>query len=129
MSGILSRIPIYFTIHQKVQIDDSIYYGINTLRAKNNFNISGIKSRDRDHIRAMAIVESQQNPEFAQWCLEEVQIDDSIYYGINTLRAKNNFNISGIKSRDRDHIRAMAIVKYDTMVVSKAFKKDPWVGI
>jgi fumarase (EC 4.2.1.2) len=41
----------------------------------------------------------------------EVQIDDSIYYGINTLRAKNNFNISGIKSRDRDHIRAMAIVK------------------
>ncbi|WMT51724.1 MAG: aspartate ammonia-lyase [Ferroplasma sp.] len=40
-----------------------------------------------------------------------VQIDDSIYYGINTLRAKNNFNISGIKSRDRDHIKAMAIVK------------------
>ncbi len=41
----------------------------------------------------------------------EIQIDDSIYYGINTLRAKNNFNISGIKSNDRDHIKAMAIVK------------------
>jgi aspartate ammonia-lyase len=41
----------------------------------------------------------------------EVKIDDDVYYGINTLRAKNNFNISGIKSRDRDHIKAMAIVK------------------
>ncbi|WP_337861035.1 aspartate ammonia-lyase [Ferroplasma sp.] len=41
----------------------------------------------------------------------EVKIDDNIYYGINTFRAKNNFNISGIKSNDRDHIRAMAIVK------------------
>lgn len=41
----------------------------------------------------------------------EVKIDDNIYYGINTYRAKNNFNISGIKSNDPDHIKAMAIVK------------------
>ncbi len=40
-----------------------------------------------------------------------VEIDDDIYYGINTFRAKNNFDISGIKSRDREHIKAMAIVK------------------
>ncbi len=40
----------------------------------------------------------------------EVSIDDDIYYGINTYRAMNNFQISGIRS-DFDHIKSMAIVK------------------
>ncbi len=39
-----------------------------------------------------------------------VELDDSVYYGINTYRALNNFKISGIKE-DNDHIKAIAMVK------------------
>ncbi|MEM0139034.1 MAG: aspartate ammonia-lyase [Ferroplasma sp.] len=54
-----------------------------------------------------------------------VEIDDDIYYGINTLRAKNNFNISGIKSRDREHIKAISIVKKGAAYANfKAGKMD-----
>ena len=53
----------------------------------------------------------------------EVKIDDNIYYGINTYRAKNNFNISGIKSNDVDHIKAMAIVKKSAAYANFRAKK------
>ncbi len=53
----------------------------------------------------------------------EVEIDDNIYYGINTYRAKDNFNISGIKSNDPDHIRAMAIIKKSAAYANFKAKK------
>ena len=55
--------------------------------------------------------------------LGEVRIDDNIYYGINTYRAKNNFNISGIRSNDPDHIKAMAIVKTSAAYANFKAKK------
>ncbi|MEM0132980.1 aspartate ammonia-lyase [Acidiplasma sp.] len=40
----------------------------------------------------------------------DVSIEDNVYYGVNTYRAKNNFQISGITA-DSDHIKSMALVK------------------
>jgi fumarate hydratase class II/aspartate ammonia-lyase len=54
----------------------------------------------------------------------EVKIEDDIYYGINTLRAKNNFNISGIVE-DEDHIKAMTIVKRSAAVANNKLQALP----
>ena len=38
-------------------------------------------------------------------------------------------NLEAIQEFEDDLSRKNGIIKYDTMVVSKAYKKDPWVGI
>jgi len=40
----------------------------------------------------------------------EMEVPDEVYYGVQTLRAKENFNITGEKL-DSDFIKAMATVK------------------
>ncbi|QRF75469.1 Fumarate hydratase class II [Thermoplasmatales archaeon] len=42
--------------------------------------------------------------------LGEVSIDDKLYYGVNTVRAIDNFRITGLTA-DSDHINSMAIIK------------------
>ena len=42
--------------------------------------------------------------------LGELEVSDELYYGVQTLRALENFNITG-KRLDRDFIRSMAMVK------------------
>ena len=42
--------------------------------------------------------------------LGEMEVPDDVYYGVQTLRARENFNITGEKL-DPDFIKAMAIVK------------------
>ena len=42
--------------------------------------------------------------------LGEMQVEDNVYYGIQTLRAIENFKITGEKL-DPDFIKAIAIVK------------------
>lgn len=42
--------------------------------------------------------------------LGELEVSDELYYGVQTLRALENFNITG-KKLDHDFIRAMAMVK------------------
>jgi fumarate hydratase class II/aspartate ammonia-lyase len=42
--------------------------------------------------------------------LGEVSIDDSKYYGVNTVRAMDNFRITGLIA-DSDHINSMTIIK------------------
>ncbi|MEM0156256.1 MAG: aspartate ammonia-lyase [Thermoplasmataceae archaeon] len=42
--------------------------------------------------------------------LGEVSIDDSKYYGVNTVRAMGNFMITGLTA-DSDHINSMTIIK------------------
>ena len=54
----------------------------------------------------------------------EVKIEDDEYYGINTYRAKNNFQISGIVE-DRDHIKAMTIVKRSAAIANNKLKALP----
>ncbi len=51
----------------------------------------------------------------------EVTIEDDIYYGINTLRAKNNFQISGIVE-DIDHIKAMTLLKRSAAIANNRLK-------
>ena len=54
----------------------------------------------------------------------DVKIEDDVYYGINTFRAKNNFQISGIVE-DQDHIRAMTIVKRSAAIANNRLKALP----
>ena len=54
----------------------------------------------------------------------EVKIEDNEYYGINTFRAMNNFQISGIVE-DRDHIRSMTIVKRSAAIANNKLKALP----
>ncbi len=54
----------------------------------------------------------------------DVTIEDEIYYGINTFRAKNNFQISGIVE-DADHIRAMTIIKRSAAIANNTLKALP----
>ena len=54
----------------------------------------------------------------------EVKIEDDEYYGINTYRAMNNFQISGIVE-DRDHIKAMTIVKRSAAIANNKLKALP----
>ena len=42
--------------------------------------------------------------------LGELEVADEVYYGVQTLRAMENFNITG-KSLDKDFIVALAMVK------------------
>ena len=50
--------------------------------------------------------------------------------GQNQLLLQGLFlNLETIQEFEDSLARKDGIVKYDTMVVSKAFKKDPWVGI
>lgn len=53
----------------------------------------------------------------------EVDIDDSKFYGINTVRAMGNFRITG-ETADSDHINAMAIIK---MAAALANLKGGWL--
>ncbi|MCL4346239.1 MAG: aspartate ammonia-lyase [Candidatus Thermoplasmatota archaeon] len=53
--------------------------------------------------------------------LGEVELDDNVYYGVNTIRAKNNFQISGIVE-DSDHIRAMTVVKRSAAIANNRLK-------
>lgn len=53
--------------------------------------------------------------------LGEVELEDNVYYGVNTIRAKNNFQISGIVE-DSDHIRAMTIVKRSAAIANNRLK-------
>ena len=53
--------------------------------------------------------------------LGEVELDDDVYYGVNTIRAKNNFQISGIVE-DSDHIKAMTIVKRSAAIANNKLK-------
>ncbi|MHB8360628.1 MAG: aspartate ammonia-lyase [Thermoplasmataceae archaeon] len=49
--------------------------------------------------------------------LGEVTLEDNEYFGVNTYRAKNNFQISGITA-DFDHIRAMVIAKRSAAIAN-----------
>ena len=42
--------------------------------------------------------------------LGEVSIDDKLYYGVNTVRAIDNFRITGLTA-DSDHINSMTLIK------------------
>lgn len=42
--------------------------------------------------------------------LGELEVADELYYGVQTLRAMENFTITG-KHLDRDFIKSMAMVK------------------
>lgn len=42
--------------------------------------------------------------------LGELEVADELYYGVQTLRAMENFNITG-KHIDHDFIRSLAMVK------------------
>ncbi len=54
----------------------------------------------------------------------KVEIDDSVYYGINTQRAVENFRISGI-SPDSDHVVSMAQIKRSAAIANFTGKKLP----
>ncbi|MHB1492815.1 MAG: aspartate ammonia-lyase [Thermoplasmataceae archaeon] len=49
--------------------------------------------------------------------LGEVSLEDNEYFGVNTFRARNNFQISGLTA-DFDHIRAMVIAKRSAAVAN-----------
>ena len=52
----------------------------------------------------------------------EIELPDSAYYGINTIRAIENFKISGITA-DSDHVNSMIIIKRSSALANKAGKK------
>ena len=54
----------------------------------------------------------------------EIELPDSAYYGINTIRAIENFKISGITA-DSDHINSMIIIKRSSALANKTGKKLP----
>lgn len=56
--------------------------------------------------------------------LGEVTIPDGAFYGVNTVRAIDNFKISGITS-DRDHIDSMVILKKAAAIANSRLKKLP----
>ena len=49
--------------------------------------------------------------------LGEVSLEDNEYFGVNTFRARNNFQISGITA-DFDHVRAMVTAKRSAAVAN-----------
>ena len=49
--------------------------------------------------------------------LGEVSLEDNEYFGVNTYRARNNFQISGITA-DFDHVRAMVTAKRSAAVAN-----------
>ncbi len=54
----------------------------------------------------------------------EVKIEDSLYYGINTLRAGENFKISG-QTADSDHVESMVIIKRSAAIANRIGGKLP----
>lgn len=54
----------------------------------------------------------------------EVKIEDSEYYGINTYRAMQNFNITGLTA-DSDHIRSMVAIKRSAAIANNLGGKLP----
>jgi len=60
--------------------------------------------------------------------LGELEVPDEVYYGVQTLRAKENFNITGEKL-DSDFIKAMATVKKAAATANMSTGRlDPKVG-
>jgi Aspartate ammonia-lyase len=60
--------------------------------------------------------------------LGEMEVPDEVYYGVQTLRAKENFNITGEKL-DSDFIKAMATVKKAAATANMSTGRlDPKVG-
>lgn len=60
--------------------------------------------------------------------LGEMEIADDLYYGVQTLRAMENFNITG-KHIDRDFIKSMAMVKKASALANlKTGRMDPTIG-
>ena len=54
----------------------------------------------------------------------EVKIEDMHYYGINTFRAKENFQISG-HTADSDHIESMVLIKRSAAIANNRGGKLP----
>ena len=54
--------------------------------------------------------------------LGEIEIPDNVLYGINTRRAMENFQISGLKA-DSDHIASMAQIKRSAAIANFQGKK------
>ncbi len=54
----------------------------------------------------------------------KVEIEDSVYYGINTYRAIENFRISGIRP-DSDHVVSMSQIKRSAAIANFMGKKLP----
>lgn len=60
--------------------------------------------------------------------LGELEVSDELYYGVQTLRALENFNITG-KKLDHDFIRAMAMVKKASALANmKTGRLDERIG-
>lgn len=60
--------------------------------------------------------------------LGELEVEDNLYYGVQTLRAMENFNITG-KHLDQDFITAMAMVKKaSAMANMKTGRLDVQIG-
>ena len=60
--------------------------------------------------------------------LGELEVADEVYYGVQTLRAMENFNITG-KSLDKDFIVALAMVKKACALANiKTGRLDPKIG-
>ena len=55
--------------------------------------------------------------------LGELEVPDDVYYGVQTLRAKENFQITG-QTIDRDLVQAMAAVK-KAAALAKAARQSP----
>ena len=49
--------------------------------------------------------------------LGEVKIDDSLYYGVNTYRARENFKITGLTA-DFDHIWSIVALKRSAAIAN-----------
>ena len=60
--------------------------------------------------------------------LGELEVADELYYGVQTLRAMENFTITG-KHLDRDFIKSMAMVKKASALANmKTGRMDPTIG-